>query len=158
MATLEDLKTLYAEYIVTAEQVQRKAPALAGFLGLGNDPRKDRCHDEFFAAAEAWSAEFLAAEPSQAEATEAVRFILHAAHENSNTPAYWYLYAVQGVTRPLIPLLAEETCRELAHFYDEVYPAMDRPPVQREVYKLLQQYAGQKVPSGSFLQRLFGKK
>ena len=137
MAALEDLKTLFTEYIATAEQVRQKAPAFAGIFGLGNDPRNDRCHDIFFEATEQWAAAFAASSPSA---------------------AYWYLYAGHGVTRPLIPMLPEETCLTLRDFYNEAYPATDRPPVQREVYKLLQQYAGQKVSSGSFLQRLFGKK
>lgn len=158
MAALEDLKTLFTEYIATAEQVRQKAPAFAGIFGLGNDPRNDRCHDIFFEATEQWAAAFAASSPSAAEAAEAVDFILRAAHKHQGTSAYWYLYAVHGVTRPLIPMLPEETCLTLRDFYNEAYPATDRPPVQREVYKLLQQYAGQKVSSGSFLQRLFGKK
>lgn len=158
MVTLEELKTLYGQYAVTALQVRAKAGAFAGMLGFGNDPRNHSCHDAFFEAVERWTAEFAASQPTPEAALEAVRYILEAAKLNQGEEVYWYYYAVQGTTRCLIPFLAQEDCRRLRDWYDETYPAVDRPPVQREVFKLLQQYSGQQVTSCNFLQRLFKKK
>lgn len=158
MATLEELKEIFSQYETTAQQVWAKASPLAGMLGMSNDPRNHSCHEAFFGAVERWTAAFYSTNPTPEDAAQAVRFILEAAKEREGKNTYWYLYAVHGNVRSLIPLLTEEDCRQLREYYDVSYPAIDRPPVQREVYQLLRQYGGETEEPRSFLQKLFRKK
>lgn len=157
MAALESLKELYEQYDATVVQVRKKASAFAGMFGLGDDPRRNACHESFYDAVGKLVADYAASNPEQEDVAQVVRFILSAAHLNRDKETYWYLYAVQGHTKVLIPMLSAQDCGEMIALYDDAYPKADRMPVQRELYKLLLKHAGQKADSGSFFQKLFGK-
>lgn len=139
---VQKLKERYARYVETAEKVRQKAPAMAGMFGLGNDPRRHPCHEEFYEDVAVWAAEFRAGNPDQTAANEAVSWIVGAAANHRDKDVYWFMYAVHGHCRDLIPLLSPEDCAGLVRFYDENYPRRDRMPVQKEVYRLLKKRAG----------------
>ena len=139
---VQKLKERYARYVETARKVRRKAPATAGLFGMGDDPRKNPCHEAFYEDVASWAAEFRASNPDEKAANEAVSWIIEAAAEHRDEDAYWFMYAVHGHCKELIPLLAPADCARLVQFYDEQYPRRDRMPVQKEVYRLLKKRAG----------------
>ena len=157
MTALDELKELCNQYEAVALAVRAKASAFAGVFGLGDDPRKNACHDQFFDAVEQWVKTFAASGPSREEAGQVVRFLVEAAHLNRNKETFWYLFAVQGHARRLVPMLDPRQAAELVRFYDQVYPKSDRMPVQQELYKLLKQHAGENVSSESFFRKIFRK-
>lgn len=150
MDMLQQLQERYGRYIEEANAVTADAPAMAGLWGFGSDPRKNPCHMAFYKDVEQWVQEFRASGPDSRILFQAVRWILCAAAEHRNQPAYGYLYAAQGLCRELIGLLTKEQCGELLAFYDAHYPRQDRMPVQQEVCKLLQKGSGKKRKFGVF--------
>ena len=145
MVLLDDLYQMYDAYEKKAKDVRRRASRYAGVFGLGDDPRKNACHELFFEEVGRWAQAFLEGEPPQQEVGQAVRWILQAADAHRNTDRYGYLYAAQTHTRALIPRMSQEDCRELLPWYDRTYPEGDRLPVQQEVFRLLQDHAGVKT-------------
>lgn len=137
----ERLKEIYDNYIEDVDRVFRSAKPVDGLLGLGDDPRKDPCHMRFYEDTEQWIGEFLAANPGEPEAFEAVRFMLETPAGYTGHNGFWFMYAAQGLSRPLIPLLQGDHCAALRKFYDETYPRRDRMPVQKDVYRLLKKGA-----------------
>lgn len=138
---LEQLKGIYTKYIQDVDRVCRSAKPTDGLFGWGEDPRKDPCHMRFYEDAEQWTKAFLAGGPGEAEAFEAVRFMLQTPSEYRQKRCFWFLYAAQGLTREMIPLLQANHCVLLRDFYDENYPRRDRMPVQKDVYRLLKKGA-----------------
>lgn len=139
MDMMEQLRQRYEQYQQDAREAVRKANPWDGMLGFGNDPRRNPCHERFYADVEAWTEEFLRRGPSAAEAAEAVRWMLQAAQEHRDEVTFLYLFAAQGHARKLIPLMAAEDCGMLQDWYDGAYRKVERMPVQQEVYKLLKQ-------------------
>lgn len=142
MDMLRQLQERYEAYDRETRELARKAPPSGGLFGLGEDPRKDPCHMRFYQDVEQWVADFRAAEPESREACQAVEWILMAAARRKGEPAYWFMYAAQGLCRELIGLLDPEDCARLRALYDGSYPRRDRLPVQKEIYKALRRGAG----------------
>lgn len=142
---MQKLREIYERYDTALHKVIREAPATAGLFGLGEDPRKHPCHMEFYEAVEAWMEAFCRTEPEENDvAYEAAEWIITAAAKKEGDPTYWFLYAAQGIARPLIPKLDSRQCAALREFYDDRYPRRDRMPVQKEVYKLLKKGASRR--------------
>lgn len=142
MTTLETLEKLYRDYCEKAEQVRRKASRFAGAFNMGDDPRRHSCHEQFYEDVAHWTTGFLAEDPTAEQAEAAVRWILESAAAHRDEDVYWYMYAAQGHTKNLIPRMEARACAELAAWYDETYPVLDRMPAQQEVYRLLKKQAG----------------
>lgn len=138
---LEQLKGIYEKYIQDVDRVCGSAKPMDGLFGMGDDPRKDPCHMRFYEDTEQWTKAFLNGGPGEAEVFEAVRFMLETPAKYAEHSGFWFLYAVQGLTREMIPLLQGVHCTGLRDFYDENYPRRDRMPVQKEVYRLLKKGA-----------------
>lgn len=138
---LEQLRVIYEKYIQDVEEVYRNAKPVDGLFGWGDDPRKDPCHMRFYEDAERWTKQFLNAAPGEAEVFEVVRFMLEIPAQYREKHCFWFLYAAQGLTREMIPLLQGVHCTGLRDFYDENYPRRDRMPVQKDVYRLLKKGA-----------------
>lgn len=145
MEKMQQLKDLYTGYEQNVVKLYKEAKPMDGLFGWGDDPRKDPCHMRFYEDLERWMGDFSAAAPGQEEAFAVVRFVLSAAAEHRETPCYWFMFAAQGLTRDLIPVLSAQQCRQLREFYDEAYPRRDRMPVQKEVYSLLKKGSGRKI-------------
>ena len=133
---MTQLTKIYQDYLAKAEKVRKKASPLAGIFGLGDDPRKHPCHEEFYEAVEEWVSGYTPSDPE--EVLEVVKYILQApaAHEN-NRDVYWFLYAAQALTMPLIPKLNPADRQALAAWYDQTYPKRVRFPAQNQVLKCL---------------------
>ena len=138
---LEQLRVIYEKYIQDVEEVYRNAKPVDGLFGWGDDPRKDPCHMRFYEDAEQWTKQFLNAAPGETEVFEVVRFMLEIPAQYREKHCFWFLYAAQGLTREMIPLLQGVHCTGLRDFYDENYPRRDRMPVQKDVYRLLKKGA-----------------
>lgn len=141
MSDITALKALYETYYQNAVKARQGASAFAGVFGMGDDPRRHPCHDAFYEALAQWVEEFAAAAPDTAAVNEVVRWILEAPLHNRGTDTFWYLYAAQGHTKALIPLLDASDRKALAQWYEDSFPKRERLPVQAEVCKLLKQEA-----------------
>lgn len=138
MDPITALHQLYEDYLAKATKVKQSASWFDGMFGLGNDPRKNPCHDAFYEAAQQWTAGFAASAPSQETAREAASFILEAPHKHRQSEGYMYMFVAIGNILPLIPFLKKEDCRALAQQLDHFYPRLDRFPLQQQVFKALQ--------------------
>ena len=142
MAQLERLYQLYNAYEEKAKEVRRKASRYAGAFGLGDDPRKHECHEDFFDDVGRWVQDFLNENPSAGEITQAACWILKAADAHRDTDVYWLMYAAQSHAGSLIPHMSREESLQLLQWYDGAYPKGERLPAQQEVYRILRKQSG----------------
>ena len=139
---MHNLKNRYDLYLAEAEKARQRAGFCDGLFGLGKDPRKAACHDDFYEYVAGWVQEFLEHDPSAAECAAAVEWIvkLASAHwEQKDT--FGYLYAIHGHIMPLIPRMDREAAKEVASWYEGAYPRRKRMPVQEQVFKALKKAA-----------------
>ncbi len=136
---LTTLKTIYADYDKAVQEVRKNARAFDGILGLGKDPRKDACHDQFYQAAGQWVTEFVAAGPSQEELLEAALYITETPKTHEGKECYWYMLAAHGHLKPLIGLLSPENRSTVKASMEATYKKRERMPLQKELLKLLDQ-------------------
>lgn len=134
---MEKLQEIYSEYIQTVARVYKEAKPMDGVFGWGDDPRQDPCHMRFYEGVQQWVENFLKTAPDSEDTFRAVRFILREPSLHQGESCFWFMYAAQGLTRTLIPLLDRTQCNLLREYYDASYPKRDRMPAQNEVYKLL---------------------
>jgi hypothetical protein len=135
---LNELKTMYEKYDEKAREVRRKAPVFAGALGLGSDPRKHPCHEEFYENVGKWIQTFVESKPDADAAKDVALFLLQTPPEYRQVDSYWFMYVCVGMIRDLIPLLRKEDCAELAVVMDKLYAKKERMPVQMDTLKKLQ--------------------
>ena len=138
---LQQLKEIYETYIANLCKVYKEAKPTDGLFGWGDDPRKDPCHMRFYEDAEKWAEAFLRSRPGNEVVYEAVRFLLETPDKYREKHCFWFMFAAQGLTRDMIPLLTKEQCAQLMACYDDTYPRRERMPVQKEVYKKLKKGA-----------------
>ena len=134
---LNELKKMYQDYNDKSLEVRRKAPIFAGWLGLGSDPRRHPCHEEFYDATIQWTEKFVASQPSQESVMEVATFMLETPNQFRDYDSYWFMFVAVGNIRPLVPLMAKEDCKALVKRFDELYKKHDRLPLQKETYKIL---------------------
>ena len=134
---MEQLKACYAAYLAAAQKAEKNKSGWNGAFGIGASTKDHPCHDDFYEAMERWSEDFLKKGPTQAEAEEAVRFIFETSEAHRGELTYWYMYAVHGFTRPLIPMVSAGFAGEMRVWYNDRHPRVERMPVQREVFNLL---------------------
>lgn len=134
---INELKDMYEAYKAKAADVRKKAPLFAGFLGLGSDPRKHPCHEEFYDGVIKWTEAFVKSEDAPRLAMEAAGYMLEQPDQNRETDAFWFLFVAVGCIRSLIPLLRKEDCKALAERFDTLYPKRERMPIHVDTYKQL---------------------
>lgn len=137
MKELEELKALYEEYFRNAEKARKRASLFGGVFGLGEDPRRHPCHEDFFETLGEWTEQLESVNPEPEIVREVVKWILEAPLEHGSKDTFWILYVAHGHIKSLIPLLNDQDRKAFAQWYDEKIPKRDRLPVQAEVYKLL---------------------
>lgn len=136
MTLLEELQSLYAGYLIKAQQLERERKPADGLLGMGNGPASDPCHDRFAQELESLLRR-MDSLPSS-ELFQALSWIYNAPLSHRDIPtAYWMLQAVHGLTVPLIPRLSPEDARALRMQYQEAYPRWERLPAQKQVLAAL---------------------
>ena len=130
------LVEIYDNYIAKAKAVRKKASPFAGIFGLGDDPRKHPCHEEFYEIAEQWVSEFSTHDPKLT--LEVVQFIFQAPLDHQdNRDVNWFLLAAHGLTLSLIPTLDPADRKALVDWYEEHYPKRVRFPIHNQVLKCL---------------------
>lgn len=134
---LNELKERYQQYAQKSLEVRKKAPVFAGWLGLGSDPRRHECHEEFLDDVIARVDAFVKSEPTAEAAAEVAMYILEEPMNHREYDAYWFMFVAVGCIRSLVPLLSKEDCKTLAQRFDELYKKRDRMPVQTDTYKML---------------------
>lgn len=141
---MQELKAIYDRYKEEYKAVRDKAPRFDGILGFASSTKKDACHHRFFQSVTQWVQEFLAEEPDQEAVGEAVEWILSASIEHKKKPEYWFMYAVHGLCKEMVPLLSADQCKQFQDLYDANFPKRDRMPAHVELYKLLREGAQEK--------------
>lgn len=134
---LEELKFLFENYLQESTEVRKNTHGMAGYMGMGSDPKQHPCHMEFYNRVGQWEDRFLASSPGREEAKAAAEYILQAADLHRGTDAYWYYFACHKYAEPLLDLLTKEDCRELMAYYDAHYPKRERLPIHVQLYKTL---------------------
>ena len=134
---INEMKARYDAYCEKSYDVRKKAPLFAGILGLGSDPRRHPCHEEFLDDVIARVNEYVKSAPSAEDVMEVATFMLVEPTEHREEGAYWFMFVAVGCIRSLIPLLKKEDCKVLVAKFDELYKKRDRMPVQMETYKML---------------------
>jgi len=134
---INELKARYDEYKEKSLDIRRKAPFFAGWLGLGSDPRRHPCHEEFLDDVIERVDSFAKSDPSAEAVADVALFLLEEPLRNREYDAYWFMYVAVGCIRSLVPLLKKEDCQMLVRRFDELYKKRDRMPVQVETYKML---------------------
>lgn len=138
---VQKLREIYDRYIADLAKAYKEAKPTDGLFGWGDDPRKDPCHMRFYEDAQLWAADFLASEPETEAVYEAVRFLLETPDKYREKHCYWFMFAAQGLTREMIPLLEKDRCAALLAYYEGTYPRRERMPVQKDVCKKLKKSA-----------------
>ena len=134
---LTQLKTLFADYNAAVQEVRKKARAFDGILGLGKDPRKDPCHEQFYNAVGKWTEDFLATEPSQEDLKAAALFLIEEPKNYEGKECFWFMFAAQGHIKPMIGTMCPETSQMIKASLEAAYKKRDRMPLQKELLKLL---------------------
>ena len=149
---MNQLQTLFQNYIDTLVQVRSKAGALSGIFGLPG--WKDHpCHEAFYQQVEQWVADFLSTDPAPADIEAAANALLRIAADHKDGDSYWYFFAIQRHALRLIPLLDESVCRQLCQQYPALYPNSRHLPLYDEVYRLLCRQANLQKPARRWLDR-----
>ena len=138
---MENLRQIYADYLEEADRIKKKASVFAGIFGLGDDPRKNPCHEAFYEKVQEWMKAFVTAAPTGEQAREAAWFLLEEPFNHNGAEGYWFLYVCIGLIRELIPFMSREDCGALAERMNALYPRRDRMPVQQDTIKMLQKAA-----------------
>ena len=143
---LTQLKTLFTDYNAAVQEVRKKARAFDGILGLGKDPRKDPCHEQFYNAVGKWTEDFLATEPSQEDLKAAALFLVEEPKNYEgiaiSAPAARaimneWLNAGWVDIKPMIGTMCPETSQMIKASLEAAYKKRDRMPLQKELLKLL---------------------
>lgn len=138
MENLKGIKALISEYISASEALLLKAGPMDGFLGLGNDPRKNSIHTDCYDRMEKTLSDAAASGISEEEAYAVCAYILRAEKElKCCEMAKAMLTAFQGTIVPLIPLVSGEHKAELLQWLTGEYPRWTRVPVQEKIIKML---------------------
>lgn len=131
---MEQLKTLYQEYVQQAAQPQNQKRPFQGAYGFMGGGMPNSFHQQFAQGVEQALAQV---EPEQRR--EAVAYILRQPLAYKNNPTiYWMFVAVHGAVLPYLQALTSEQARDLQWWYERSYPRREQTPVQRRVVSALQ--------------------
>ena len=134
---INELKERYIAYDEKALAVRRKAPVFAGILGLGSDPRKHECHEEFFEDIGKRIEAYAATNPTSEDAKAVATFMLEMPKNYREHDSYWFMYVCVGMIRQLIPFFTKADCVEVADLMEALYPKKERMPVHMDTVKAL---------------------
>lgn len=130
-----ELETIYQEYEKKAGQVRARARPTDGLFGMGNDPRNDPCHMEFFETVGAWAKKLRQEQPERC--MEAVEYLILAPTRCQSRDCYWMMFAAMGWAKELVPCLSARDCVHAMALLDRHFPPRDRFPAQQTLYKAL---------------------
>jgi hypothetical protein len=140
MTYLEQVKTLYDDYLRRSAELQRSRNPWREMFGMHGGAKDDPSHIQFI---EAVCQTLSQPEKTAAEERAALVWLLFRAPEehSGDRLAYWSLLAAQRAALGLIPLLSREEAAELSAWFTRTYPRGQRLPVQKELCAALEQRA-----------------
>lgn len=138
MNAVQTVKNIINDYIDRCESLVTAAKPLDGLFGFGADPRKDECHERFYADMQT-AVDAMVKEPIAADEAYAVADLILTFGSEPDCPdvAHWTLISVQKLLLPLLPLMEEQHKHALYQWYNAHVPRFERLPIQKEVIKAL---------------------
>ena len=138
MSRIEEIRSLYENYIDKVMELERKRKPTDGLLGFGTSPSQDPCHDAFADELEKELAAFTAGNPGSAETAEILEYMIRipTSHEEPKS-VYWMLLAVHSLAIDLTKHLDREDAKRLAAIYAKLYPRWERLPNMTKLLKAL---------------------
>ena len=134
----EKLKNLTLRYIEATETLIAGRKFGEGLFGMPDSARSSPVHVDYYNAVEAAVKELAGEKPDAETADELARFLLKACHDYpSNTLAQWMIIAIQNHALPIIPYMSPAAKAELAAWYNEAFPRLQRLPNQDKIAKAL---------------------
>ena len=131
---MEELKSLYQEYIQLAQDLHNSIRPIHSVFGMRSSEVQHPGHLEFYNAVKRWTACFLEKPHELPEIVQALEIILFSAAEHDKSAALWYLIAAQEHAKPLLDLLPPQQKQALRKQYQKRYPRGKRLPLQDELY------------------------
>lgn len=132
----EELRKQTEQYIAQVESLLAARKFGEGIFGMPDSAKNSPCHMEYYEAMHARVQQLVNADSQQAE--KAVHFLLHAHTDYTCSDlASWMLLSIQQLAKDLIPLLTEESKKQLSAWYEKQYPRFQRMPAQKEICRLL---------------------
>ena len=139
---LAQLRALYEAYLDKTAVLERDRKPGAGWFGLKGGVADDPCHDRFAEELHAYFTALAASGAESAAVREIMEYVI-SAPQTADAPraAYWMLIAVQGLTRPLLPLLSAADAQAVGEHLEKLFPRSKRLPVQDELVRALRKRA-----------------
>lgn len=137
---LEELHSLYEEYLARFRKAELARKPGEGIFGLGVGPRDYPCHAWFSDALEGLLQDLAARRPDPAQARELLAYIYRAPLERQGEggdAVYWMLLAVHSLTLELTAFLSPADAQTLLQDYQASYPRRQRLPAQEKVLRAL---------------------
>ena len=136
------LRAIYEAYLDRTLSVERSQKIGAGWFGLKGGVADDPCHDRFADELRAYFEELAQSGADSAAVREVMEYVI-SAPQKADAPraAYWMLIAVQGLTRPLLPLLSASDAGTVCALLEKIFPRSQRLPVQDELRRELRKRA-----------------
>ncbi len=132
------LRVLYEAYLDKTAALERSQKFGAGWFGLKGGVADDPCHDRFAEELHVFFEDLSASGAESADVREIMEYVI-SAPQTADAPraAYWMLIAVQGLTRPLLPLLSTADAGAVGAHLEKLFPRSKRLPVQDELLRAL---------------------
>lgn len=143
MNVTEQMELLCQYYFEESAQVFRNAKIGDGLFGMGDDPKKNPCHQRFYDNMEQLMKECSAGNMTSKQTGEVVFALLTAEdrHKDQNETVKWMLMATQGLSLPMIPRMEAAEAASLLKWYSGYYSFLERFPMQRKVIAALKKAA-----------------
>lgn len=132
-----ELANIYEDYRKRVSLVRSGAGLAGGLFGMGENPKNNPCHREFFQAVGSWIREFLARQPEPEGCLAVLEYLVQAPSQCRDRDCYWMMFAAMGWGTELVTYLAPEDCGKARELMDKLYPPRDRFPAQQRLYRLL---------------------
>jgi len=129
---LARLRKLYETYLDKTITLERDRKPGAGWFGFKGGVADDPCHDRFAEELHVFFEDLSASGAESADVREIMEYVISAPQT-----AYWMLIAVQGLTRPLLPLLSTADAGAVGAHLEKLFPRSKRLPVQDELLRAL---------------------
>jgi len=136
------LHVIYEAYLAKTILLERDQKPGAGWFGLKGGVADDPCHDRFAEELHGFFTELSGSGADSAAVREIMEYVL-SAPQKADAPraAYWMLIAVQGLTRPLLPLLSPADAGAVGALLERLFPRSQRLPVQDKLLRELRRRA-----------------
>ena len=139
MEYFEAINRLMDDYIAEVRNILSNLRLCDGIFGMGNDPKKNPCHMNFYYELEKLVASSVSSEPTEEDAFASAELLIKAPDEKACAPvARCTLVATRKMAIQFIPYLTAEHKDELKRWFDDNVPRRTRMPIEKDVYDALE--------------------